>query len=111
MDKALIHLYSQQVGEGIPFFSGYPRHQVGGSFLGGLLRIALPLLKSFGTSALNVAANTASDVVHNDKNLKESILSNTVREVKRKLPKTVFREEGSIYKRNLQVTIKKRKLK
>lgn len=98
MDKALIQLYSQQQGGSIPFYAGYSRHQLGGSFLGGLLRFALPLFKSFGTSALKVAANTAEDVVNRKRPLKEAMYSNFKREIKRKAPQ--FDDSDTIYKQS-----------
>jgi hypothetical protein len=96
MDQALIQLYSQQHGGSIPYYAGFPRYQIGGSFLGGLLRFALPLFKSLGASALQVAANTAQDVVEGDAPIKESIFKHVKREVKRKLDD----DSGTIYKQN-----------
>lgn len=65
--------YSQpQSGLGLAVYSG-TRRQLGGSFLSGLARFALPILKKLGGKALGIASRVASDVVTNKQPFKESL--------------------------------------
>jgi len=65
--------YSQpQSGLGLPVFSG-TRRQLGGSFLSGLARFALPILKKLGGKALGVVGRVASDVISDKKPFRESL--------------------------------------
>ena len=67
--KPYEHYYTQQVGNGLPVFSG-PRNQRGyglGGILGGLFRSAMPLLKkgvsSLGREALSTGVSIAKDAL------------------------------------------------
>ena len=68
MDRQIAHVYSQSGGD-LPYFVG---KQYGSGWLRTLGRMAFPILKSLGS----VAANTAADVLLDEKPLKESLISN-----------------------------------
>lgn len=69
-----------QLGSGFAVYSG-SRRQIGGSFLSGLARLALPILKFFGARALNVAKNVASDVILDKQPIKQAIKKRGLQEV------------------------------
>lgn len=69
-----------QSGAGFTVFSG-TRRQVGGSFLSGLSRFALPILKFIGSKVFNVAKGVASDVVIDRKPIGQSLKKRTIQEV------------------------------
>lgn len=73
-----------QTGGGFSVYTG-TRRQLGGSFLSGLARIALPILKFLGARALNIGKNVATDVVVNKKPFTESIKTHAKDEVKKVL--------------------------
>ncbi len=67
-----IEYYTHQAGTGLAGFQGI-RYQRGSGFLGRLLSKAVfPLMRFFGKRAAITGANIASDVLLNNKNLKES---------------------------------------
>lgn len=77
--------YSQpQAGGGFSVYSG-TRRQIGGSFLSGLARFALPILKFLGRKALNIGKNVATDVIVDKKPLKQSVETRIVEEAKKTL--------------------------
>ena len=82
MSNPISDFYSQplQTGGGLPVYSG-ARRQIGGSFLSGLARFAVPIMKYLAPKALNFAKNTAIDVIHG-KSLKDAALNRGVDEVK-----------------------------
>lgn len=114
MERFVNH-YEAQVGGGGGFNSGIERvyigstHQRGhgiGSFLGGLWRQALPLLRSgartLGKEALSAGAHVINDVVDNNAPLLEAIRTRT-RDVKSNLKKKALNKittmmSGSGYK-------------
>lgn len=77
-----IDFYSkpQQIG-GYPVFRG-ARRQIGGSFLSGIARYAIPILKFLGRAALNIAGNTASDVLQGKQSLKDAAIEHGLNEIK-----------------------------
>lgn len=84
MNETLVNFY--QTGHGLPVFAGSLRnHQTGSGFIGGVLRMALPLLKTVGSHLLNIASGTAQDFIHGEKPLLDSVVSNTIAEVKKSL--------------------------
>ena len=99
--KKRINVYDQyyqtQAGNGMPYFQGNP-YQRGhgiGSFLGGLFRGALPLLKSgaraIGKELLQCGINVLDDLP--DKDLKESLnerTGETLKNLKRKAMDSVL---------------------
>lgn len=83
--------YSQpQTGNGLAVFSG-SRRQMGGSFLSGLARYALPVLKFLGGKALNIASNVAADVITDKKPLGQSLK----RRAKEEIVSTLKRGRGA----------------
>ncbi len=88
MQDEIVDFYSQsQVGGSMPAYAGSRR--VGGGFLGNLMRFALPLLKSVGRRALNVASRTADDMVEGRRSFKDSLMDNAQEEVR-----SVLRKHG-----------------
>lgn len=76
----IIQLYSQpQAGGELPYFVG---KQYGSGWLKTIARMAFPILRSLGI----VAANTATDVIMNDKKILPSLKSNAINEVNNVLP-------------------------
>jgi hypothetical protein len=71
-------------GGGMPIFMGarHPGMLVGGGFFSTLARFALPLLKNIGGRALRVAACTATHVIDQRRPLGDSLMQNTLQEVK-----------------------------
>lgn len=85
MQEQIVNFYSQpQVGMGMPVFAGArrPGGMVGGGFFSTLARFAVPLLKNIGGRALRVAARTATDVLDRQQPWKQSLVNNTLDEVK-----------------------------
>ena len=76
-DPLLVKIYSgPQNGGELPYFVG---RQYGQGWLRTLGRIAFPILRSLGI----VAANTAEDVIMNDKKIMPTLADQATREVKR----------------------------
>jgi len=86
-----------QHGAGFAVYSG-TRRQVGGSFLSGLARVALPILKFFAPKALNVVKNVASDVILDKKPLGASIKNRGMQEVSNTIGRVVKRPARYINK-------------
>lgn len=76
MNKALIDIYSSQLGGELPYFTGNP-NQWGGGILQTLARFAFPILKRLA----GVAAHTAEDILFDNKSFKDSLIDNTMGEV------------------------------
>jgi hypothetical protein len=73
MTNELIDYYESQAGSGIPGFQGV-RYQRGSGFFGRLLSKAIyPMLRFFGKQALNTGINVASDVIKDNKKIKDSL--------------------------------------
>jgi hypothetical protein len=77
MDDLITRVYSGQVGGALPFFQG-SQNQWGGGLLQTIGRFAFPILKRI----LGVATNTAEDVIEGRKSFKDSLVDNTLEEVK-----------------------------
>jgi len=75
--------YSTPQAGGLAVFAG-SRRQIGGSFLSGLSRYALPVLKFLGKKVAKVAGNVISDVIDN-KPVGESIKKHGLQELKNTL--------------------------
>ena len=88
--------YSSPQGGGMAVFAG-SRRQLGGSFLSGLARFALPILKFLGGKVANVAGRVVTDVI-DKKPILASIKRHGVREVKQTLG--AGRKRGPINKRS-----------
>ena len=88
MDDAITQLYSgkDQTGGSLPYFAG-GGGQWGGGILSSIGRFAFPILKR----VLGIATNTAADVLVHKKKFKDSIIDNTMNEVKEFIssPKTI----------------------
>lgn len=86
-----------QAGGGMGVFAG-TRRQLGGSFLSGLARFALPILKFLAPKVASVASGVASDVIGGQKSLGESIKSRGLQEIER----TVKGRTGGSRKRGVK---------
>ena len=75
IDPQIVEAYSQKGGD-LPYFVG--AQQEGGGWLRTIGRFAFPILRRL----LNVATNTAEDVLINKKPVFDSLSSNAVKEVK-----------------------------
>ena len=75
IDPQIVEAYSQKGGD-LPYFVG--AQQEGGGWLRTIGRFAFPILRRL----LNVATNTAEDVLINKKPVIDSLSSNAVNEVK-----------------------------
>lgn len=86
MSDSVKNFYSSpsQYGGGLPVFTG-SRRQIGGSFLSGLARFAMPILKFLGGRVLNVAKNVANDVIMENKPVKSSLKEHGLNEIKKVL--------------------------
>ena len=88
MQNSIIDFYSKpQIGGSMPVFAGARRYQMGGGFFSTLARFAIPILKSIGGRVFNVATRTAADVFQNKRPIGQSIVDNTLDEVKSVLGK------------------------
>lgn len=109
--QSLDQFYSvPQIGHGaIPYFKG--THQFGGSFLGGVMRFALPILKNLGRSLLSIAGDTVNDVVIKNKSLKKSLKQNASKELINNLnnPMGIFQTRKRKSTRKHGVTAKRKK--
>ena len=81
MSDPIKDFYSGQSGNGLPVYVG-SRRQVGGGFLSGLARMAVPIIKYLAPKAANFARNTLSDVVMDGKSFKEAAMTQGVNEVR-----------------------------
>ncbi len=72
---------AMQSGNGLPVFVG-SRRQIGGGFLSGLARFAVPILNYLAPKALNFAKNTLSDVIVDGKSIKDAALTRGMNEIK-----------------------------
>lgn len=71
-----------QLGAGpFPVYRGSRRQQMGGSFLSGLARFAMPILKFLAPKVIRVAGNVASDVI-DKKPFGASLAHHTGQEIK-----------------------------
>jgi len=79
MDQSIIEFYSKpQFGSGAgSFYVGQRLPQVGGSFLGGVGRFLLPILKTIGKHVLGIGLHSASDIINKNAPIKDSILKHT----------------------------------
>ena len=108
MNNQLIKHY--QGGRGLPVFRGSQRYrQSGAGFLGALVKMALPILGSIGSSLFNITGRTAKDVISSDKPLGESIIDNTLHEVKSKIigPRKRVSKFAKTYKQSTNKRIRK----
>ena len=82
MPNPISDFYSKplQAGNGLSVYSG-ARRQLGGSFLSGLSRFAVPIMKYLAPKALNFAKNTMDDVI-DGKSLKNAAIHQGVNEVR-----------------------------
>lgn len=99
-------------GAGLPVFTG-SRRQIGGSFLSGLARFALPILKFLGGRLFNVAKNVASDVVIDKRPVRESLKKRGLDEVGNVLrgngrKRRVMVGRGIMHRRGVRKTIRKK---
>lgn len=77
MEANIVEFYSRpQYGEG-GFFVGQRTPQIGGSFIGGVGRFLIPILKTVGKNLLGIGAKTADDVLSRNVPLKKALLKNT----------------------------------
>ena len=83
--------YSGQNGYGtLPYFTGT---QYGAGWLRNLMRLAFPFLKTAVSTAGNIAANTAGDLIDNENtSLGEALRNNVVKEAARRFAGGVKRE-------------------
>ena len=104
MSESLQKFYSapshQQVGGELPVFAG-SRRQIGGSFLSGLARFAIPILRFLAPRALNMAKNVANDVLVENKPILGSLKEHGMHEAGK-----VLRGEG---RKRVLASIRKRK--
>ena len=98
MSAIMRDFYSTPQAGGMAVFTG-SRRQLGGSFLSGLARFALPVLKFLGGKAMNVAGRVATDVIENKVPIRQAVKTHTVREFKDTLKRGRGRGRGSINKR------------
>ena len=77
MNDVIASIYSNQLGEDLPYFSGNSGQWGGGGILQTIARFAFPLLKRIA----GVAANTAEDVIYDRKSFKDSLIDNAMNEV------------------------------
>ncbi len=93
-----------QAGGGLPVYVG-ARRQIGGGFLSGLARFAVPIIKYLAPKALNFAANTINDVVVDGKSLKSAALARGMNEiksaVKRKNPRPAINKRRKRAKKSI----------
>lgn len=99
-----------QTGGGFSVYTG-TRRQVGGSFLSGLARLALPILKFLGARALNIGKNVATDVIVNKKPVGSAFKSRAVEEVgnvlkgkgrkRRRRPKIMHINKSKVTRRDI----------
>lgn len=92
-----------QNGGNLPVFMG-SRRQVGGSFLSGLARFALPILKNIGGRLFNVAKNVASDVIIDKKPIRGALKQRGIEEVR-----NVMTGKGIKRKRSINKPAKRKK--
>ena len=97
-NKYYEHYYTQQVGKGLPVFTG-PRSQRGyglGGILGGLFRSAMPLFKqgakTLGREVLNTGVGLAQDALEG-KNIKTAAKTR-LRQAGRNLTQKAIRSFG-----------------
>lgn len=83
MTDSIKDFYSKPLqygGDGVPVFKG-SRRQIGGSFLSGLARFAMPIIKYIAPRLFSMAKNVAGDVILDKKPLKSSLKDRGVEEV------------------------------
>lgn len=98
-NKHYEHYYTQQVGKGLPVFTG-PRSQKGyglGGILGGLFRSAMPLIKqgakTLGREVFNTGIGLAQDALEG-KNIKTAARTR-LRQAGRNLSQKAVRKLGA----------------
>jgi hypothetical protein len=118
MEHQIIRFYSQPTasmsggggGEIMQVFSG-SRRMSGGGFFSSLARFALPLLRNIGGRALRVAARTATDVLDNQRPLRQALVDNALQEVRsvardiNKQPPPQQQGEGTRRRRKRKATV------
>ena len=80
MDSTLTAIYQEGEG-GLPVFAG-SYSQGGAGFLGNLFKIALPILKTAGKHAVNIASSTAHDVLDDKDTIGDALIKNSIKEVR-----------------------------
>ncbi len=81
MNEEIVNVHSAPLG-GLPVFRGARGSQTGGGFFSGLARFTLPILKTVGKHALNVAKKSAVDVIQGRRGIKDALMSHGLSEVR-----------------------------
>ena len=82
MNDAIATIYSKQLGGELPYFAGSTSQWGGGGILSTIARFAFPILKRL----VCVAMNTGEDVLEGKKTFKDSLIDNTMKEVRSFIP-------------------------